>query len=109
MQTFKPGILTIAIAMTALTPAPASPLDRPNSMRRVSGRIVEVDRQSRTVKIIEARTGKTIRARVPEGQLVTLSDTANPISLPRAIPFEVVIRGLVVDIFVVDSQVNPQP
>ena len=101
MQVFKTTLLTIALAMTAITPAAALGQSSQAPTRRITGNIVEIDRSSRILRIQDRRTGEVITARVPEGQNLTLLDNANPGSMPRSIPFERAIRGLVVDVLVI--------
>ena len=100
MHVIKTTLLTIALAMTAITPTAAQGQESQAPTRRVTGNIVEIDRSSRTLRIQDHRTGEVIAARVPAGQLVTLLENANPGSMPRSIPFELAMRGLVVDLLV---------
>ena len=103
MQIFKNIVLTVAFAMTAIGPAIATGQELRGPARRVTGNIIEINRTSRVLKIQDSRTGIVVTARVPDGQLITLRENANPGSMPRLIPFELAIRGLVVDVLVVNT------
>jgi len=57
----------------------------------LSGQIVSVDRVARTLTVVDNVSGRVFMVQVPPHSLVGIEPTA---SLPAAIPFAHVVRGL---------------
>jgi hypothetical protein len=92
--------LILALAIPAAAPAQT---ETPKGARRVTGAIVAIDRAARTLAIKDGRTGAVVTTHVPVGRMIFLRDSANPAGYPTSIPFELTIRGLVVDLLVVSA------
>jgi hypothetical protein len=86
---FLAATLAVVITGTALA---GSALAKPTPKSiELSGQIVEVDRIGRTLTVVENVTGRVFSVQVPANSLVGIEPTG---SLPSAIPFAHVVRGL---------------
>jgi hypothetical protein len=86
---FLTGAMAVLLAHAILA---ASAFAQPAAKGvELTGQIVGVDRIGRTLTVVESSTGRLFAVQVPANSLVGIEPTG---SLPSAIPFAHVVRGL---------------
>jgi hypothetical protein len=87
--------LTMAVAITFGTAqsALAGPKPRSSKPFKVTGVIVAIDHDARTLKVRNFAEDQTTTVHVPEGLAVRLSRTGNPTGAPEYVYFEHAQRG----------------
>ena len=89
-------VVTLGSGEAAFAKGPGETTGRA-AERRLSGVIVEVNRQERLIIVKDAESGENVSVYVPKGQVIQLRESGN-VFLRRNYTIELAMKGMIVDL-----------